>query len=198
VSHVVSVDIRVRDLDALEAAAKVCGFELRRGQRTYKWFGESVGDYPIPEGLTADQLGHCDHALALVGDRDAYEVGLIAQADGSFRLVFDFWGPGRALLAALGGEKADRLMAEYTMQAAERRCSELGWMTTRDGAQLRVYHPSGGELVVSTAGEVEALGFQGVGCADATRAISEALGVEVGSSVKPEYNLCQQTIKRGE
>jgi hypothetical protein len=35
-----------------------------------------------------------------------------------------------------------------------------------------------------------------VGCAEATRAIAEALGVEVGSSVKPEYNLCQQGVKR--
>jgi hypothetical protein len=178
VSHVVSVDIRVRDLDSLEAAAKVCGFELRRGQRTYKWYGRSVGDYPVPEGMTADQLGHCDHALALVDNPTAYEVGLVGQADGSYRLVFDYWGPGRALLAALGGEKADRLMAEYTITAAERRCSDLGWMTQRQGDKLTVYHPSGGSLEVSTAGEV--------------------VGVEVGSSIKPEYNLCQQTIKRGE
>jgi hypothetical protein len=39
-SHVVSLNFYIDDLDCLETACKNLGLELRRGQKEYKWFGE--------------------------------------------------------------------------------------------------------------------------------------------------------------
>jgi len=130
--------------------------------------------------------------------------------DDAGRLAYDdfkgAWGDVRML---------DQLSAEYILGAAEQAAMSRGLMCERQalasgGSRLVIYHEGGRSVTVDVDQDVlgvqgggshariEAHGFQGVGCAEATQAIAEALGVEVGSSVKPEYNLCQQTIKRGE
>src|SRR3990167_8580608 len=72
VSHVTQVEIEIRDLDALERACSKLGLSLRRGQETYKWYGRSVGDYPLPAGVKESDLGKCSHAIHL--NASAYEV----------------------------------------------------------------------------------------------------------------------------
>src|SRR4051794_20933775 len=66
-SHLADIDIIIKDITALEKAVEELGAEFRRGQTRYEWFGESIGDYPLPEGMTKVDLGKCTHAIHLPG-----------------------------------------------------------------------------------------------------------------------------------
>ena len=185
-SHVVSLKTKINSLEALERAAKSCGLEMHKGQSTYRWWGHSVGDYPMPEGFTKDQLGKCNHALSVPGNSQAYEIGVVDMNDGTFRLLYDFYAGGKGLVERIGGNNADKLMDEYAIARAQLKCEEMCWMTERQGDSLVVYHPSGGSMVV-TKDKVDALGFVGNACVTATEAISAALGITESQQLKPEH-----------
>lgn len=88
-SHCVSIAITIHDLDALAAAVAELGGQLVRNVTSYNWYGRSVGDYPLPAGITVDMLGHCQHVIRFPGVR--YEIGLVKTAQGWVPL-FDFYG----------------------------------------------------------------------------------------------------------
>ena len=191
-SHITRVNVVVKDLDALEAAGKICGLKLNRNQTTYKWFGQSVGDYPVPEGINVKDLGHCTHALSLA-DKSAYEIGVVEQADGTFRLLFDFWCGGYGLQAAVG-TNAKLLTEAYTIEAARAAAMAHGLiaMDQSDGS-LQIF-VDGGTLTISRDGTVDALGFVGQGCS-ASSIIENALGTAKETTYKSEYYA--QTVKVG-
>jgi hypothetical protein len=193
-SHVVSIKIEVRDLDALEQAAVALGLQFRRGQTSYKWYGRYMRDSQLPEGITEDQLGHCDHALGIAGDSAAYEIGIVAQADGSYRLLWDSWHGGYGLLDKIG-ENAEKLIARYAVEKARSECENLGWYCEEQpSGELLIYHPDGGTMTLRANGEVEADGFTGSACAGATEKIASALGFKTGETKKQEYNQLNQSI----
>lgn len=100
-SHVATIELTITSLESLLAAAQSCGLEVRQ-KTSYKWYGTSVGDYPIPEGFTAESLGKCDFALGVRGNSSAYEIGVVKR-NGTYTLLYDFWGVhGRALQAKIG------------------------------------------------------------------------------------------------
>lgn len=103
-SHVVGIDCAITELDALASAADALGLELVRGQRSYRWFGRHVGDFALPRGFKAEDLGKCEHALRVRGDDAAYEVGLVPLRSGEgWTLIYDFFGkPGAALQRSIG------------------------------------------------------------------------------------------------
>ena len=121
-SHIVTLELEINDLSALEKAAENLGCELVRGQKTYKWYGESVGDYPLPEGMTAGDLGKCDHAIRVKGNPDAYEIGVVESKTkrGAYSLAYDFWNDGYGLMQKVGAN-AGKLKQEYTVQALIRK-----------------------------------------------------------------------------
>ncbi len=130
-SHLSEISgVQVRDLECLQAAAERLGMELRRDQRSYKWYGRSVGDYPLPEGMTEADLGKCDHALSLTGKPGAYEVGLVKRPDGTVRLLWDWWDGGKGLMNAIG-ENGGRLLQEYSAAVAEKQARRNGQRVTR-------------------------------------------------------------------
>lgn len=188
-SHVVEVKTVFKDLDALETAAGRLGLEMRRGQTKYRWYGRHMGDYPVPEGFTPDQLGKCDHALHITGNKSAYEVGIVGKADGSFGLLFDFWSGGYGLEAAIGKD-AGLLCEEYAIEVAQRAAQSQGWYCERQGAELVIY-ANGGELRVSKS-NIDAFGFAGGACALASNVIATAMGIKTGETVKAEMN---QTVQ---
>lgn len=196
-SHVVSVNVEIKDLAALRRAAEKLGLEFREGQRTYRWYGRWVGDYKLPEGVTQDQLGKCDHALAVAGNPSAYEVGIVSQPDGTFKLMWDFWAGGYGLQEKIG-QDCSKLTAGYTVAKTQLECERLGWMNEvqPDGSVL-VYHPNGGTMTVSPTGEIEANEFQGTACSLATAPLAEALGQRVGEQRKSCYGQEQQTVGQG-
>ena len=120
-SHISKAGIRILDEEALEAAGRTCGLE-RRDRTTHKWYGRFMGDSAIPAGMRPEDYGKCLYAYGLIGDRDSYEIGVIAATDegGGFELVFDDWGQDK-LLAAVGGRSWNRLRREYAAEAATRK-----------------------------------------------------------------------------
>lgn len=75
-SHLSDIGLSVQDLNAMQEAASLCGMELVRGQEEYHWYGTFVGDSPMPEGMTLEQLGKCKHALRLK-DEEMRKLGYV-------------------------------------------------------------------------------------------------------------------------
>jgi hypothetical protein len=140
-SHVAEMECEINDLEALSDACKELGLELRLGQKTYKWYGRSVGDYPLPEGMTAQDLGKCDHAICIPGNPGAYEIGVIKKKTGeSYSLVWDFWAGGFGLVEKVGDQQATKLQDEYlaavTTRHERRRGRQVRRSLTPQGAIL--------------------------------------------------------------
>lgn len=128
-SHVVSIKTTLDDLDVIDATCKQLGLTLVRGQQTYKWWGHSAGDHPVPAGFTASDLGKCEHAIQVPGTD--WEVGVVKarNPDGTpkagYTLLFDYYDVGNwhakglggaAIAKALGGTDAAGFLKEYSVQ----------------------------------------------------------------------------------
>lgn len=142
-SHVVSMKIKIKSLNALKRAAKTCGLELVRDVKTYKWFGRHVGDFPMPEGFTKDDLGKCDHVLRVIGaNHQTYEVGVVKSKTGSgYELLWDFWQGGYGLEKAVG-KNGQKLMQQYAYEVALAEANASGYTVEKimqnDGSILLV------------------------------------------------------------
>jgi hypothetical protein len=121
-SHVESIKLNITDLDALEAACKSIGLELSRGQKTYRWWGHSVGDYPIPAGFTANDLGKCEHAIRIPNNNSAYEIGVVKNRDGrdGYTLLWDFYAGGKGMQSMVGDSQASKLVQANQLEVASR------------------------------------------------------------------------------
>ena len=65
-SHVATVQIEIKDLELLDRACGRMGLEFVRDQKTFHWWGnDGPGEHLIPDGFTADEMGHCAHAIRL-------------------------------------------------------------------------------------------------------------------------------------
>ena len=119
-SHVVTIEMQILDLKSLEKACEELGLEFVRGQETYRWYGTHVGDYPIPQGFTQDDLGRCEHAIRVPGDNSAYEIGVTKRRDGKpgWTLIYDFWGRQGRKIEKLAGSKCASVQQEYAAAVA--------------------------------------------------------------------------------
>ena len=128
-SHVTVIAVELKDLDALKAVCAALGLEFRENQKTYRWYGQHVGDYPVPFGFAKANLGKCDHAIAVKGNRNAYEVGLVKRGD-AFIPLWDFWQGGYGLREKIG-EDGSTLISAYTREVAVRKARQFakskGW-----------------------------------------------------------------------
>lgn len=142
-SHITDMKTTYKDLDALAEAGDALGFELVRGKTEHAWYGKFMNDSAEGRRVVAERglanLGKCDHVLRLKGHQPGdYEIGLVAQPDGSFKPYYDQWGPGQKLLARVGSAadpSVDRLKQEYAVAAASRRAraklGPKGWKVER-------------------------------------------------------------------
>lgn len=126
-SHISTIELEVRDLEALKRAAQALGLEFVAGQRTYRWYGRHIGDYPLPQGFTKEDLGKCDHAIRIPGNDRAYEIGVVRRRDGrpGYVLLWDFWSGGFGLQEKVG-ENANRLKQAYACEAAKAAALRAG------------------------------------------------------------------------
>lgn len=126
-SHVAQIEIEVRDLEALKSACQRLGLEFVAGQRSYRWYGRHVGDYPLPPGFSREDLGKCDHVIRVPGNAQAYEIGVVRRKDGrsGWVLLWDFWGGGFGLQEKVG-EGAGRLKQAYALEAAKKAALRAG------------------------------------------------------------------------
>lgn len=130
-SHVATIDIEIKDLAALQAACTEIGMEFHEGQKEFKWYGRWVGDYngrdaAFNSGIDPKDYGKCTHALSVPGNKNAYEIGVIAQKDGSFKLAWDFFAGGYGLQKVVG-EKCGKLVQSYAKHAAMNALAKQGY-----------------------------------------------------------------------
>jgi len=109
-SHVSKIEIEIQSLEVLKDACNRLGLRFKENQKTYRWFGKYMGDYPLPEGMTPDDLGKCDHAIEVPGCD--YDIGVLKR-DGQYRLFWDFWTSGG--LEAKLGKDAGKLKQAYAV-----------------------------------------------------------------------------------
>lgn len=143
-SHVAIFNkVEITDLDALEKAANHLGLKLVK-KNTYRWYGRHVGDYPLPEGFTKEQLGYCDYALVVEDKPNAYEVGVV-QRGNQFVLLYDFWAGGYGLMSKISsdGVRPDKLTQRYELFEAMNLLPDLGYTydlcEDETGLRLEVY-----------------------------------------------------------
>ena len=129
-SHVAKIELEITDLDALKAACQRLGLEFRCGKRTYTWYGEYMGDHPLPEGLSVQDLGKCDHAIHVPGA--SYEVGVVKR-NGRYLLLWDFWHAGG--LEHVLGRNAGRLKQAYAIERTRREALRKGYRITESKTQ---------------------------------------------------------------
>jgi hypothetical protein len=121
-SHISKIELEIRDLDALEKACKVLGFAFIEGQQSYRWYGEFINDYPLPDGMTKEQLGTCDHAIRVPGA--SYEIGVKKFGD-HYKLLYDFWEDGG--LVQKIGEDGGPIKQAYTIETTKKSRAARDW-----------------------------------------------------------------------
>ena len=104
-----------------------------------------MGDYPLPEGITKEQLGKCSHAIRAPGVE--YEIGVVQKPNGHWTLAYDFWGPGQGLLQKFG-EGCQRLLQLYAVHKTICEARRKGYTAQRqqlkDGSVKLVLIATGG------------------------------------------------------
>lgn len=121
-SHVAKIEIAIKDLDTLKGACRELGLEFMAEQKVFEWYGNHVGDYPIPEGFTAADMGRCDHAIRVPGAR--YEIGIVHR-NGRYHLLWDFYRAGG--LERVLGKGACKLKQAYSIERVRREAKLKGY-----------------------------------------------------------------------
>ena len=127
----------MNDLDALEEtlAEQFPELELRRGQKSYRWYGKFMNDSRDYGSHDPKTFGRGEHAIGIRGDRTGYEIGLVADGAGGFAVLYDAWGPGHKLTELVGAGAA-ALKQEYAFTVASRKAKATlgrkGWTTSRE------------------------------------------------------------------
>lgn len=130
-SHIAKIELHVTDLEALKAACAQIGLEFVEGQKTYRWYGRSIGGQ-VPQGFTTADLGHCEHAIRVNGNPRAYEIGVVRRRDGKpgYVLHLDEWANGYGLVQVAGTGCA-KLKQAYAEQVACAQLRKQGFRFTR-------------------------------------------------------------------
>lgn len=113
-SHIAQIKCEILDLNILKKAVENFGGQLKLNQKTHKWYGRWVGDTPMPDGMTVEELGKCDHAISFPNAQ--YEIGVIKDKynPNKYNLFYDYYFSGG--LDKVVGEGAGRLVAQYEME----------------------------------------------------------------------------------
>jgi len=124
-SHVDIVDIVIQSKRALKKAVISLGGEYLEGQETFKWWGYSVGDHPLPEGYTEKELGKCEDAIKFPNCK--YEIGVVPDKknEGAHTLIADFYMTGG--LERQVGQGAWKLKQAYARERTIEVAEEKGY-----------------------------------------------------------------------
>ena len=124
-SHVATIKAEIKSLNTLKKACKKLNLEFIENQKTYKWFGKHVGDYPIPEGFTINDMGRCEHAIKVPGAK--YEIGVVKDPlnPKNYKLIWDFWDRN---LPKILGKDAWKLTQRYELEQGKEAAKKKGWI----------------------------------------------------------------------
>jgi len=125
VSHISKIEVEINDLDCLKQACRELGFEYRSNQKTYQWFGRKIGDEPLPENISEDELGQCDSAIHIDGCE--YEIGVVKNGN-RWILLWDSYIKGG--LAKRIGQNAGTLKQAYSIARIKKEARLKGYRLT--------------------------------------------------------------------
>ncbi len=130
-SHVSQIEIQIKSLDSLKAACARLGLQWCEGQKTYKWWGYWVGDYPLPKGFNKEDLGRCTHAIHVPGAR--FEIGVV-ERNGEINLLWDFYESGG--LEEVLGKGGGLLKQAYIVEHAKATARRAGYRNIKEKRTL--------------------------------------------------------------
>jgi hypothetical protein len=107
-SHWTTIKTQVRDLAALEDAAKALGLELKRGEDVY---ARGYGG----QRIQGDAVIVCNFI---------YDIAVQKQSDGTYGLVTDWWG---GHVEKEVGKEYGRLLQRYGVAVATRQARARGY-----------------------------------------------------------------------
>jgi len=87
------------------------------------------GDYKLPQGFKASELGSCEHAIRVKGaGAETYEIGVVKRRDGrpGYTLLMDFWDGGYGLEDAIG-KRGSKLKQAYAGRVAVKAAVKAGF-----------------------------------------------------------------------
>lgn len=114
-SHIVSVQVVVQDLAAVEAACRELGLTFMRGQTTQKYYGGT---------------STCVHAIKVPGTD--WEIGLLNSKTGKgFELAYDNYGSRGQAIATRLGNGLEKLKQAYGVCKASIEAKARGWMVSK-------------------------------------------------------------------
>lgn len=125
-SHVVILDLEIRNLHAVKRLCENLGWVFQENQKTYAWFGRWVGDYnaqdaAINHNIKIEDLGKCHHAISIPNTK--YELGII-QVDDHYQLVWDFYD--KKLCELMGGQNGNKFLQEYGLATITLEAEQQG------------------------------------------------------------------------
>lgn len=124
-SHISRIELEIRDLQSLKDACKKLGFQFMDGQKRYLWYGKWVGNQPLPDGISEEDLGKCSHAVRV--PEAVYEIGVVKK-DNSYLLLWDSW-IGGGLTKAIGKD-AGILKQAYAVESVKKEVRKKGYRLT--------------------------------------------------------------------
>lgn len=141
-SHVASVSLDIKDLDALETTCASLGLKLIREQKTYLCWGtgrsvEQLARWQnttqkamMPEGFSLEDMGKCEHAIRVPGGH-GYEIGLVARRDGrpGYQLFCDISGAHD--IKAHAGPELNKLKQGYAVEVAKKAARRAGYRVVK-------------------------------------------------------------------
>ena len=121
-SHIATVKLAIKDLGALERACQKVGFTFLRGQT----------QHTACDNMGRKTLHVCTHAIKTLDTYFGFEIGLIAQKDGSFILQCDdmMMETKRSdyiLNGGGGGVSVEKLTQAYGAEVAVAEAALTGW-----------------------------------------------------------------------
>ncbi len=150
ISHVVTCDLQIKDIDIFEQCCKSQGWKFNRGKTEYKYAGYWADDSPVP-GLLFDSeqeyqrvlslshqdrktymetlLGKCSHSITIPGCR--HEVGLIKKKD-HYVPIWDWWDS--QLKMVLGTGESFPVAQQYATEVVKKTLTQQGlsWSFEQD------------------------------------------------------------------
>ena len=111
-SHISKIAVKIKSLAALGAACEQLGLVFDAGATTHRYYG--------------GMKNPCSGKISVKDNTEAYEMGLVANGDGSFSLAWDKFAGGRGLVDVVG-DNASKLRQEYSAQVAIQQARRQGF-----------------------------------------------------------------------
>lgn len=116
-SHITKVDLQIKDLTALQAAAKRLGLEFAAATE-HRYFG--------------NKMNPCEYKLSIKDNPIAYEIGVARAEDGTYALSYDAWGGGNGMMAIVStdGKNLNKIKQAYGVELAKSHLRKQGHRIT--------------------------------------------------------------------